>query len=64
MSAVSHVSSAQSSPYAKVACSGVAYSNPFLPITLGEGRGPLVHSCSSRGVWLIVDAQENFYNGN
>ena len=60
MSSVSHLTSAQNNPYNKVAYFGVAY---FDPLDIHHFRGrkrPLVHSCTSRGIWLIVDAQENW----
>lgn len=66
MSSVSHLTSVQNNPYAKVAYFGVAYFDPFDIHHFRGRKRPLVHSYISRGIWLIVDAQEhveNFYSG-
>lgn len=52
VSAVSHLPSAQNNPQAKVAYSRLACSDPLDIHHFRERKGPLLHCCISRDVWL------------
>lgn len=59
VSAVSQLPSAQSCPRTEVAGFGGGAFRPRHMHGFRRRKGPLLLSCVPRGVWLMVDAQEN-----